>query len=86
MAFVLFFACIGFIIAILAPNTRGIFFSNSTTRKVYFAVMLLLAVVVFRMLHWINDGSVLLIIGFLLGGYSFYIINKQMEEKQKDLP
>lgn len=86
MSFVLFFACIGFVIAILSPNTRAVFFNNNTFKKFYIAITLLLSIVVFRMLHWIDNGSILLIIGFVLGAYSFYAINKMMEEKQKDLP
>lgn len=86
MSFILFFSCIGFVIAMLSPNTRGNFFNNTTLKKFYIAMVLLIAIVVFRMLHWINNGSVLLIIGFTLGGYTFYMINKHMEEKQKDLP
>jgi len=86
MCFVLFFACVGFVIAMLSENTRNNFFNNANLRKYYTGVVLLLTVVIFRMLHWINDGSVLLIIGFLLVAYSFYLIDKFIERKEKDLP
>ena len=86
MCFVLFFACIGFVIALLSENTRNNFFNNENLKKYYTGLVLILTVVVFRMLHWIDNGSVLLICGFLLGAYSFYLINKFIERKEKELP
>ncbi len=86
MSFVLFFSCIGFVIAMLSPNTRDSFFNNEALKRYYTIMVLTLVVVVFRMQHWITDSSVLLITGFLLGAYAFYLINKYVERRQKDLP
>ncbi|WP_299836679.1 glycosyl hydrolase family 18 protein [uncultured Tenacibaculum sp.] len=86
MCFVLFFACVGFIIAIISPNTRNNFFNNSSLKKYYTATVLLIAIVVFRMQGYLNDGSVILIIGFVLGVYTYYLVNKLIDKKQKDLP
>ncbi|MEX6627282.1 glycosyl hydrolase family 18 protein [Tenacibaculum salmonis] len=86
MSFVLFFACVGFLIAILYPNTRNAFFSNNSLMTYYITGILILTVVVFRMQYWINDGIVLLIIGFFLGVYAFYLSSKIIKKKQKNLP
>ncbi len=86
MMFLLFFAGVGFIIALLAPNTRHIFFNTTTIKIYYISGILILTIVVFRMQHWINDGIVLLIIGFICGAFAYYGVNKFIQEKRKDLP
>ncbi|WP_165605854.1 glycosyl hydrolase family 18 protein [Flavivirga aquatica] len=86
MSFILFFACLGFIIAMLYPNTRAGFFNNASLKAYYVTIILVFAVIVFRMLKWIDNSIVMLIIGFLLGAYAYYLANKKIEKKQKDLP
>ncbi len=86
MCFLLCFAGLGFIIAILSPNTRNKFFNDNTIKAYYITGVLISIVVIFRMLNWINDGLVLLIIGFTAGAFTYYFVNKYIQEKQKDLP
>jgi len=86
MSFVLFFACLGFLMAMLYPNTRNNFFNNASLKSYYVASILVLIVIIFRMQNWIDDSVVLLIIGFFLGILSYYLVNKIIERKQKDLP
>lgn len=86
MSFVIFFACVGFVIAMFSANTRNNFFNNAALKKYYAATVLVLLIVVFRMQNWITNGNVHMIIGFVTGAYAFYLINKYIEEKQKDLP
>ncbi|WP_303315354.1 glycosyl hydrolase family 18 protein [Flavivirga abyssicola] len=86
MSFILFFACIGFLMAMLYPNTRNNFFNDTSLKAYYIATILVFAVVIFRMQNWINNGVVLLIIGFFIGISAFYVANKIIEKKQKDLP
>lgn len=86
LSFVLFFACIGFLGAMLFPNTRASFFNNASLKGYYIATMLLIAIVVFRMQGWIDDATIILIIGFLLGVLAFYVANLILERKNKDLP
>ncbi|MDO5968954.1 glycosyl hydrolase family 18 protein [Flavivirga aquimarina] len=86
MCFALFFGCIGFLSAMMFPNTRANFF-NSTSLKIYYsAFMLLLTIVIFRMQQWIDNSIVTLIIGFILGGIAYYIANTFVERKKKELP
>ncbi len=86
MSFILFFACVGFLWAMFSPNTRASFFNDASLKSYYIGLMLLLAIVVFRMLGWIEDNTVMLIIGFLLGLVAFYLANKIVERKKKELP
>jgi len=86
MSFILFFACLGFLVAMFSSNTRASFFNDSSLKGYYIGLMLLLAIVVFRMLGWIQDNTVMLIIGFLLGLVAFYMANKIVEQKKKELP
>ena len=86
MSFVLFFACVGFIWAMFSPNTRAGFFNNTSLKGYYIGLMLLLAIVIFRILDAIDDFIVMLIIGFLLGVLAFYIANGIVERKKKELP
>ncbi|TCI93174.1 glycosyl hydrolase family 18 protein [Tenacibaculum sp. M341] len=86
MCFVLFFACVGFVIAMLSPNTRNNFFNNKALRNYYIAFMLILAIIIFRMQNIISDGTVFLIVGFLLGISAYYLADKMIERKEKDLP
>ena len=86
MSFTLFFACIGFLAAMIFPNTRASFFNDASLKSYYIALILLLAIVVFRMQNWIDNKIVILIIGFILGGFAFYIVNKIVEKRKKDLP
>lgn len=86
MSFTLFFACIGFLAAMIFPNTRASFFNDASLKSYYIALILLLAIVVFRMQNWIDNKVVILIIGFILGGFAFYIVNKIVEKRKKDLP
>ncbi len=86
MGFILFFGCIGFIGAMIAPNTRASFFNDVALKSYYTATLLLIAVVIFRMQHWIEDAQVLLIFGFILGVIAYHIATKIIEKKKKDLP
>ncbi|GAA3591221.1 glycosyl hydrolase family 18 protein [Flavivirga amylovorans] len=86
MSFILFFACIGFLMAMIYPNTRNNFFNDSALKTYYIAAMLVFAIVIFRMQNWIDNDVVLLIVGFFIGISAFYLANKLIEKKQKDLP
>ncbi len=86
MWFALFFACIGFVIAMTSPNTRAGFFNNASLKRYYSAFVLLLLIVIFRMQHWIDDNIVILIIGFILGGVTYYLANMYVERRKKELP
>ncbi|GAA0712179.1 hypothetical protein GCM10009430_02320 [Aquimarina litoralis] len=86
MSFALFFACVGFVWAMFSPNTRAGFFNNTSLKGYYIGLMLLLAIVIFRILDAIDDFIVMLIIGFLLGVLAFYIANGIVERKKKELP
>ncbi|TPN86221.1 glycosyl hydrolase family 18 protein [Aquimarina algicola] len=86
LSFVLFFGCLGFLGAMFYPNTRAGFFNDPALKSYYITLMLIIAIVVFRMLGWIDDGIVMLIIGFVLGVVAFYFANKIIEKRRKDLP
>lgn len=86
LSFVLFFGCAGFFAAMLFPNTRAIFFNDTSLRNYYMIIMLVLIIVVIRMFGLINDMIVVLILGFILGGGAFYIANKIVERTKQDLP
>ncbi len=86
MSFILFFACVGFLGAMCTPNTRASFFNDASLKGYYIGLMLLLAIVVFRMIGWIEDNTVMLTVGFLLGILAFYLANKIIERKKKELP
>ncbi len=86
LAFALFFACIGFVIAMLSPNTRMQFFSDAMMKIYYMAFILLLAMVLLRKLEYINDNAVILSAGFILGGLAFYIASKILERKKRNMP
>lgn len=86
MMFTLFFAGIGFLAALCFPNTRAALFNNASLKLYYMVFMLLLAVVIFRKIQWINDGTVLLMLGFGIGAFAFYLSNKIVEQRKRDLP
>ncbi len=86
MWFALFFGCIGFLCAMIIPNTRAAFFNSASLKIYYVAIMLLLAIVIFRIQRWIDNDLVILIIGFILGGISYYMGNTIVERRKKKLP
>lgn len=86
MSFTFFFACAGFLVAMFFPNTRANFFNDTSLKGYYVALMHVLAIVIFRMLGWIDNNAVILIIGFFLGVFAFYMANRIVEKKKKDLP
>ncbi len=86
MSFLLFFGSIGFLIAIVSPNTRNNFFNDTALKGYYIAGLLLLAVTIFRIQNWIDNYTIIFILGFLLGVFALYIANKLIEKKRKNLP
>ncbi len=86
LSFMLFFGCVGFVAAMFLPNTRSAFFGNTALRSYYMGFMMVILVVVTRLLDLINDITVVLIIGFVLGAFAFYIANKLIEYFKQNLP
>jgi len=86
MLFVVIYGGAGFVISMFQPNTRTYFFGN-TAYTIYYAIFVLLFLIV--MLRWtdiINDLSVALILGFLIGAIALYFINRLIQKMNKNIP
>ena len=86
MLLVVIFGGVGFVIGMFSPNTRAYFFTNTAQTVVYCLVVLCSLVVLLRWNHTIKDPTVILIIGFILGAISGYLIHKILEQKDKEKP
>jgi len=86
MAFVVLFGGLGFVIALFYPDTRGLFFSKMAYKIYYVSLVLLSLVVILRWTDVINDLSIALILGFIMGAVAIWFINKIIEKLNKNMP
>ncbi|MBQ19982.1 MAG: hypothetical protein CMD31_04440 [Flavobacteriales bacterium] len=86
MTLVVLFGGAGFVIAMFQPDTRMFFFSNTVYKIYYSAFVLLFLLVVLRWINIINDLSIALILGFIVGAVAIYFINKYIEKINKEMP
>ncbi|MDF1675990.1 MAG: glycoside hydrolase family 18 protein, partial [Vicingaceae bacterium] len=86
MTLVVLFGGAGFVIAMFQPDTRMFFFSNTAYKIYYSAFVLLFLLVVLRWINIINDLSIALILGFIVGAVAIYFINKYIEKINKEMP
>lgn len=80
------FGALGIVLALLFPETRIYFFSQTAIRNGSLLVVLLLLVVIFELTGVLNHSSMILIYGFLLGIVSYYLLSKYIQKRKKELP
>ncbi|WP_340198818.1 glycosyl hydrolase family 18 protein [Ascidiimonas sp. W6] len=83
---VVIFGGVGFIIAMFQQDTRSYFFTNTAQTVYYSLVIISCLLVLFRWTGKINDLSVVLIIGFIMGSVSGYLVYKILEQINRDRP
>ncbi len=83
---VIFFGGIGFLIALFQPNSSLVLFAKTANLIYYSLAVLLFVVVLLRVLHVLDNISVGVIVGFILGGFSVYFLNKWITNRKNDLP
>lgn len=86
MLMVVIFGGIGFVIAMFKPDTRAYFFSNTAHTVYYCFVIICCLLVLLRWNHIIEDLSVVLIIGFIMGAVSGYLVYKIIDQIEKEKP
>ncbi len=80
------FIGIGFLAALLYPDTRQYFF-NSTTRKVLLILgLFFLVITILRIQNWITDISLLVLASFMLGAVGMNLINFYLSKIKNNLP
>jgi chitinase len=77
---------VGFLIGMLSANTRAYFFTNNAMRWYYIGVVLLFTVVSLRIFNIINNTSIVLGLGFIIGSGSYHLATKIIEHKNKNIP
>lgn len=80
------FGGFGILLAILYPDTRNYFFSTASIRNMWVLFVLVTLVIILFMKGTLNLESVSFIIAFTLGAITFYLINKYVQNRRKNLP
>ncbi|HWZ21719.1 MAG TPA: hypothetical protein VNW06_03650, partial [Cytophagaceae bacterium] len=65
---------------------RAYFFTNNAMRWYYIGVVLLFTVVSLRIFNIINNTSIVLGLGFIIGSGSYHLATKIIEHKNKNIP
>ena len=86
LAFVVLFGGIGFLIAMLKPDTR-MFFFNSKAYTIYFTVILsVFLIVVMQGFLVMKDPTIILLLGFVLGAIIVYLVSRYVQKVKRNLP
>lgn len=86
IAFVSVSGAISFLIAMLAPNTRILFFGDEALRWYFVGTVLLFWMVCLRLLNIIDNTGVVFFMGAGVGAGSYYLATKMIERKNEDIP
>ena len=86
MILVVFFAGIGFVIAMFQPDTRIFLLGNAVNAGYYSTVFLLFLVVILRFTKIINNNAIFLLLGFIAGGIATYYITKLLNKINRNKP
>lgn len=80
------FGSIGLLIALLAPETRIYFFSDSAMRTYYILLVFLFFFVLLRLMHIIGDSEIIFVFAFLAGIGAYYLADKLIQRQKNNLP
>jgi hypothetical protein len=80
------FGGIGFVIAILAPETRMFFFSDSSIRNAYILLLFLFVFVLLRVAQIVSNSTLFFAFAFLTGVGACLLANKLVARQKRNLP
>ena len=86
LAFVVFFGGAGFLISMFSYRTRAYFFNSRAYTIYYVGLVLLLAIVVAHAKKMLDNSTLVLMGGFLIGAIAIYVISKLLQRVNRDLP
>lgn len=80
------FGGIGFVIALLSPETRMYFFSDQSKRNLYMLILFFFVAVLLRLLQIVSQTTLFFAFAFLAGAGACLLANKIVARQKKDLP
>lgn len=86
LSFVVLFGGAGLLISMFRSGTRMYFFSSRAYTIYYTGIVLIFTIMLMRWKNVINDSSIALITGFLVGAVAIYFVSGFIQKIKRELP